>query len=199
MIFIKVEKDGYKPVGVVRKLERFSTLSGLNITLSPHLSNISGIISNDFFPLKDIPLNLRDKDGNIVASTLSNSNGYYEFSDVRIDKNYFITVGVQSYKHYFSSRFHLSEEDVTNKNIILKSRNLRVYLEVVDALENPLKNKKISINKIIYSTDSNGFLLLELPENTQNIVIRGVGYNYYNKMDLSSVYKDPYQVVIKIK
>ncbi|MCK5779858.1 MAG: hypothetical protein KAH04_02510 [Psychrilyobacter sp.] len=199
MIFIKVEKDGYKSVGIVRKLERFSTLSGLNVTLSPYLANISGIISNDFFSLKKTPLKLRDTKGNVVANTLSNSIGYYEFSDIKTNENYFISVGVQSYKHYFSSHFYLDREDILNKNIILKNRKVRVYLEVVDYLGAPFKNKKISINKTIYSTDSNGFLLLELPEHTKTIIVRGVEYTFYKKIDLTSIYEDPYQLILKIK
>ena len=199
LLFIKVEKDGYKAFGVVTKLERFSTLSGLKFFLTPYLSNISGIIGNSFNPLSDIHLTLRNSQGEVVANTISNKNGYYEFSDIKINNNYFISVGLQSYKHYYSDIFTLEKDDIINKNIILQGRKIRIHLELLRSSKIPLHNQEVIIEGITYKTDTNGFLLLELPENKKNIDIEIKSYGYQKQIDLTSMSTNPNQLTIIVK
>jgi hypothetical protein len=199
LLFIKVEKDGYKAFGVVTKLERFSTLSGLKIPLTPYLSSISGIIGNSFTPLSSLHLTLRNRQGEIVANTISNQNGYYEFSDIKINNSYFISVGVQSYKYYYSDVFTLTKDDLINKNIILQGRKIRIYLELLKSSKTPLSDQEVIVGGVPYKTDTNGFLLLELPEDTKNIDIEVTSYGYQKQVDLTSMSKSPNQLTIIIK
>ena len=199
LLFIKVEKDGYKAFGVVTKLERFSTLSGLKIPLTPYLSSISGIIGNSFTPLSSLHLTLRNRQGEVVANTISNQNGYYEFSDIKINDSYFISVGVQSYKYYYSDVFTLTKDDLINKNIILQGRKIRIYLEFLSSSRTPLSNQEVIVGGVAYKTDTNGFLLLELPEDTKNIDIEIKSYGYQKQIDLTSMSKSPNQLIIIIK
>ena len=199
LLFIKVEKNGYKAFGVVTKLERLSSLSGLKIPLTPFFSNISGIVRSSFSPLKNIHLTLRNQEGEVVANTISNQSGYYEFSDIKIDKTYFISVGVQSYKYYFSEPFLLTKEDTENKNILLQSRNTRIYLEFLSSSKTPLSYSEIIIEGIKYKTDTNGFLLLELPEGKKNINLEIKSYGYKKQIDLKSMSKNPNHLTLIIK
>ena len=199
LLFIKVEKDGYKAFGVVTKLERFSTLSGLKISLTPYLSNISGIVSNSFTPLSDLHLSLRNKQGEVVANTISNQNGYYEFSDIKINNRYFISIGLQSYKYYYSDIFTVTKDDIINKNIILQGRQIRIHLEFLSNSKTPLSNKEVIIEGITYKTDTNGFLLLDLPENKKNIDIKVKSYGYEKQIDLSTMSTNPNQLTLIIK
>ncbi|MGB6127478.1 MAG: carboxypeptidase-like regulatory domain-containing protein [Psychrilyobacter sp.] len=199
LLFIKVEKDGYKAFGVVTKLERFSTLSGLKISLTPYLSNISGIVSNSFTPLSGLHLSLRNKKGKVVANTISNQNGYYEFSDIKINNSYFISIGLQSYKYYYSDVFNVTKDDITNKNIILQGRQIRIHLEFLNGSKIPLSNKEIIIEGIPHKTDTNGFLLLNLPENKKNIDIKIKSYGYEKQIDLSTMSTNPNQLTLIIK
>lgn len=199
LLFIKVEKKGYKAFGIVIKLERFSNLSGLNISLTPYLSNISGIISNNFTPLSNLNLTLRNLQGEAVANTVSNQNGYYEFSDIKINENYFISIGTQTYQYYYSDVFILTKDDIVNKNIILQSRKIRIHLELLKNSNTPLNNENIIIEGVSYKTDSNGFLLLDLPEDTESINIYIKSYGYQKKINLNSISKNPNQLTLIIK
>jgi len=199
LLFIKVEKNGYKAFGTVTKLERFSNLSGLNISLTPYLSNISGTISNSFTPLSNLNLTLRDLQGKTIANTISNQNGYYEFSDIKINDNYFISVATQNYQYYYSNVFALTKNDVINKNIILQSRKIRIHLELLNSSKIPLSNQNVFIEGVSYKTDSNGILLLNFPENTKNINIKVKSYEYQKQIDLSSIPKNPNQLTLIIK
>lgn len=199
LLFIKVEKDGYKAFGVVTKLERFSTLSGLKISLTPYLSNISGIIGNSFTPLSSLHLTLMNRQGEVVANTISNQNGYYEFSDIKINESYFISVGVQPYKYYYSDVFTLTKDDIINKNIILQGRKIRIHLEFLNSSKTPLSNQEVIVGGVAYKTDTNGFLLLELPEDMKNIDIKVKSYGYLKQIDLTSMSANPNQLTIIIK
>lgn len=199
LLFIKVEKEGYKAFGVVTKLERFSTLSGLKISLTPYLSNISGIVSNSFTPLSNLHLTLRNSQGEVVANTISNQNGYYEFSDIKINNSYFISVGVQAYRYYYSDVFTLTKDDIINKNIILQGRKIRIHLELLTSSKTPLRNQEVIIEGVVYKTDTNGFLLLELPENKKNIDIQVKSYGYQKQIDLTAMSTNPNQLTIIVK
>ena len=199
LLFIKVEKDGYKAFGVVTKLERFSTLSGLKISLTPYQSNISGIISDNFTPLSNIHLTLRDKQGEIVANTISNKNGYYEFSDIQINNNYFISVGLQSYKYYYSDPFTLTKDEILNKNIILQGKKIRINLEFLNPSKTPLSNKTITVEGVNYITDTNGFLLLDLPENKKYIALEIKSYKYKKQVNLTSMSTNPNQLTLIVE
>ncbi len=199
LLFIKVQKDGYKAFGVVTKLERFSTISGLNISLTPYLSNVSGIVGNSFTPLGSLHLTLRNQEGEVVANTISNPNGYYEFSDIKINNSYFISVGAQSYKYYYSDVFTLTKEDLINKNIILENREIQIHLELLNGSKTPVSNQEVIIEGITYKTDTNGFLLLEFPEDKKNINIEVMSYGYYKQIDLTSMSTNPNQLTLIIK
>ncbi len=199
LLFITAQKEGYKSFGIVSKLERFSSLSGLKIPLTPFLSNISGIISNSFFPLKNMILTLRDKEGNIVANTISNQNGFYEFADININGEYFISVGDPAYKHYYSDFFVLGKKDIINKNIILESKNSRIYIKFLNANNLPLSNIKVNVQDKIYTTDTNGFLLLELPEKTKSINVKVNSYNYNKKINIENLNDNPNKLTLIIK
>lgn len=199
LLFIKVEKNGYKAFGIVTKLERFSSLSGLKISLTPYLSNISGIVSNSFTPLNKIHLTLRNRQGEAVANTISNQNGYYEFSDIKINNSYFISVGVQPYKYYYSDIFTLTKDNLINKNIILQSRKIRLHLEFINSFNIPLNDQEILIDGVIYKTDTNGFLLLELSEGVKNIDIKIKLYDYQKQINITSTSINPDQLTLIIK
>lgn len=199
LLFIKVQKDGYKAFGVVTKLERFSTISGLNISLTPYLSNVSGIVGNSFTPLGSLHLTLRNQEGEVVANTISNPNGYYEFSDIKINNSYFISVGAQSYKYYYSDNFILTKKDLINKNIILENRKIQIHLEFLNNSKTPVSNQEVIIEGITYKTDTNGFLLLEFPEDKKNINIEVTSYGYYKQIDLTSMSTNPNQLTLIIK
>jgi len=198
LLFIKVEKEGYKSFGLVTKLGRFSSISGLEISLDPILANISGTISSSFSPKKNIQLTLRDEKGEVVATSLSNEHGFYEFYDIKVNQKYFISVGTQDYKHYYSKPFLLKEEGITNKNIILQERETRLYLEFL--FENkPLSKKEVIINSKIYKTDTNGFILLNLSEGTKSININIKNYNFRKIINLRDINTNPNHLTIEVR
>jgi len=199
LLFIKAEKNGYKSFGLVTKLERFSSLSGLKVTLNPYFSNISGTIGSSFSPKSNIQLALRNESGEIIANTISNENGYYEFSDININNKYFITVGVQSYNYYYSKPFTLGKNDLNNKNIILEDRKIRLYLEFLKNSKTPLSQNEITINDKLYKTDTNGFILLELPEDTQSLEVKVKSYNFHKIINLKNIEKNPNLLTIIVK
>ena len=199
LLFIKADKSGYKSFGLVTKLERFSSLSGLKITLKPYLSNISGTIGSSFSPKKNIQLALRNESGEIIANAISNENGYYEFSDININHKYFISVGAQSYKYYYSKPFILGKEDLTNQNIILDGRNIRLYIEFINSSKTPINRKEVLVNGKSYKTDTNGFVLLELPEDTKFLEVKLESYGFQKTINLKNIENDPNLLTIVVK
>jgi hypothetical protein len=199
LLFIKAEKPGYKSFGLVTKLERFSSLSGLKVILQPNLSSISGTVGSSFSPKENIQLTLRDESGQIVANAISNKNGYYEFPDININHKYFISVGAQSYKYYYSKKFTLGQKDLKNKNIILENRSIRLYLEFLKTSKKPLDQKEVIIDGKSYQTDTNGFILLELPEDSKNIKVKIKSHGFNKTISLRSMSENPNLLTIIIK
>ena len=199
LLFIKVEKDGYKSFGMVKKLERFSSLSGQKIILEPYLSNISGTISNSFYPLSNIHLVLRNTKGEMVANAISNENGYYEFPDLNINQKYYIDVGARGYRYYSSNPIILTRDYLQDQNIFLQSKDIRLFLEFIDSSDIALSNIKVKINNKNYNTDTNGFVLLTLPPGTNSINIDLPSYNYKKNIHLKSTTKNPDKIRIVIK
>ena len=199
LLFIKAEKDGYKSFGLVTKLERFSSLSGLQVSLKPYLSNISGTVGSSFSPKENIQLALRNESGEIIANAISNENGYYEFPDININHKYFISVGEQSYKYYYSKPFILGKKDLTNQNIILESRDIRLYIEFIRPAKIPISKKEILINGESYQTDTNGFVLLDLPEDSSFLEVEIESYGFHKTINLKNISKNPNLLTIVVK
>lgn len=195
-LFIKAEKEGYKAYGKIIKLERFSKLSSIQIKLMPFLINISGIVQDHISPIKEIPLVLKDIKGNQVAVTKSNENGFYEFPDIDINNKYFISVGGTSYRYFQTSSFKPTKEDMKDKNILLVDKKPRFFIHFKDLEKKSLPKVNVLINNRTYTTDTNGFLLLQLREGTSKLLIEIPKYKFTKKIDREGFTEDPNQLTI---
>ena len=170
--FIKIEKNGFRPYGTIKKVERFSTMNNLRFSLNPYLSSVSGFLTDGVKPLKNIKLSLYDGEDRFTASSLSGENGYYEFPDLNISKEYYIKVSDSDYFEYSSKKFILGKNDFENFNLIISSSSLKFILELSKPDGEIVNNELVLINGQEFITDINGIIIDELKNFLQDENIR---------------------------
>lgn len=119
IITILGQKDGYIENGLVRNVEKNSSITNIEIQLTRIKSTISGIVTNGVKPLRNTTVVLRDKDFNKIASTKTNNDGFYEFYKIPSRKKVFITVMENNKVLLKSDTFDL-DKDIKDYNLILE-------------------------------------------------------------------------------
>ncbi len=168
IIFIKVSKKGYYHNGIVQKVDKYSSISNLEVILAQKVYSIDGVLTNGIQPLPNQRLDLYNKNGKKILSTLSGKNGYYEFLDVPATDKYYIRLASKEYDLFTSETIQLNK-NLKNYNISLKPKKRKVILQVVDRNSNKLKDQNIVIESKEYKTDSNGIISFIPPKKRINI------------------------------
>lgn len=113
------KKEGFIQNGLIRKIDRQSSITNLEIVLNKSKFNVQGIVTDGVKALINIPVTIHDEDINKISTVLSNENGYYEFDGIDGDKNVFISVSDPNYKRYKTPLFRL-DKNITDNNLILE-------------------------------------------------------------------------------
>lgn len=113
------KKDGYLQNGLIRKIDKQSSITNLEIILNKSKFNIQGIVTDGIKALVNIPVTIHDEDINKISTVLSNENGYYEFNGIEGDKDVFISVSDPNYKRFKTPLFRL-DKNINDKNLILE-------------------------------------------------------------------------------
>ncbi|WP_319204121.1 carboxypeptidase-like regulatory domain-containing protein [uncultured Ilyobacter sp.] len=162
LVMIRVNKEGFFSHGLVRRVEKFSTISNLEIQLKRKLYKISGILSDGVKPIKGEKIDLITPRGKRIASTLSGENGYFEFLDIPATATFKVSVKIADFKPYESPEMTLKEE-ISNFNIIMNHGSRQVILEITDASDTPVKNSIFILDGKKVSSDSNGIISYNTP------------------------------------
>lgn len=114
-------KPGFIQNGAIRKIDRQSSITNLEIVLIKTKFNIEGVVTDGVKALVNIPVTIHDEDINKIATVVSNENGYYEFNGIEGDKDVYISVSDPSYKRYKSELFRL-DKNIDDFNLILEKK-----------------------------------------------------------------------------
>lgn len=79
IVTILAQKDGYTQNGVVRTIEKDSSITNIEIPLTREKYSISGVVTNGVKALPNVELQLMGEDLNKITSTRTDENGYFEF------------------------------------------------------------------------------------------------------------------------
>ncbi|WP_319369871.1 carboxypeptidase-like regulatory domain-containing protein [uncultured Ilyobacter sp.] len=187
LVLIRVDKDGFFSNGLVRRIEKFSTISNLEIQLKRKLYKVSGVLSDGVKPIKSQKIDLISPGGKRIASTLSGENGYFEFLDIPATDIFKVSVKISDFKPYSSPEISL-KEDINNFNIIMNRGSRQVILEITDNSDIPIKNSPFTLDNKIIKSDSNGIISYQTPSEEINLLYK----NQKKKISLEkerSVYK----------
>lgn len=117
IISIFAKKDGFYGTGTSIFAKKNSVFKKINLKLEAKNYFISGSIANGVNFIKNTKIDLYDIDkGKIIASTTSNDDGFYNFSDLPFIKNAVLKV-----KNHSSVVFSLNK-DFTNFNIFFNQK-----------------------------------------------------------------------------
>ncbi|BDU49793.1 carboxypeptidase-like regulatory domain-containing protein [Haliovirga abyssi] len=172
LIFIKVEKDGFKSKGTVKNVNKYSTLSGLDFKLEQIYSSIKGTLTNGINPLENIKITLINLDNNSKTTTLSSQNGSFQFDSVPILNTYTIEIDNKNYTKYINKKFSINNNEVKIFNILLKDNKVKIILELKNSDENPLSNTKLKINNKEYTSDINGIVEYSTINNFKDLSLK---------------------------
>lgn len=181
LVLIKVDKEGFFSHGLVRRVEKFSTISNLEIKLERKLYKISGVLSDGVKPIKSEKIDLINSRGKRIASTLSGENGYFEFLDISATDTFKISIKIQNFKTYNSPEMTL-KEDLKNFNIIMNHESRQIILEVTDSSGAPIKNSLFTLDNKSISSDSNGIISYLTPSEEISLIYK----NEKKKISLES-------------
>ncbi len=155
LVLVKIEKKGFFSHGIVRRIEKFSTVSNLEVEIKRKVYQITGVLSDGIRPIKSERIDLINSSGIRVASTLSGENGYFEFIGIPATEDFRISVRLSNFKPYTSRVFNL-KENLNNFNIIMKKPSRQIILEVTDNSGAPFVNTNFNLDGHPVKTDSNG-------------------------------------------
>ena len=117
---ILCQKKGYIQNGTVRKIEKDSYVSNIEITLTRARYSITGTVFSDTKALSGLKLQLMTRDYNKIATTTSSENGFFEFYKIPGDRKVFIMISKDNKIIKRSELINL-DKDIKNFNILLKS------------------------------------------------------------------------------
>lgn len=92
IVTILAQKHSFFQNGVVRKVEKNSSISNIEIPLKKIRYSITGTITNGIKALPNIQLQLLTEDNNKITTTYSNENGYFEFYKIPGNREVFISI-----------------------------------------------------------------------------------------------------------
>lgn len=123
----------------------------------------------------------RPTDSLLVATILSDSNGFFHFSFVRAG-NYYLEIRSVSYQIFYSGTIGVAGKSVALMPFILTERRTRLAAVTVQALSKPLEMKEgklvFNVDKSISASGANAFELLKrMPgisvDPDDNLVLKG--------------------------
>ncbi len=200
LVFIKSNAKGYYPSGKIERVEAFSTKSISDIIVQERYSTISGTVTNGILPLSSVRINLYNEKGEFIASTLTSSNGFYRFDDVKIVDRYYVKVDNNKYLPYESSIFSVEEKVVRNFNILLNDNNVNFVIELTSVNGTDREGVEVLVNGLKYRSDLNGIIneriLAKVPLET--IKVKIPKFNFYKEYLLKDLGKEPYLIKIQI-
>ncbi|WP_372715035.1 hypothetical protein, partial [Ilyobacter sp.] len=171
LVLIRVDKEGFFSHGLVRRVEKFSTISNLEIQLKRKIYKISGVLSDGVKPIKSQKIDLVSPGGKRLASTLSGENGYFEFLDIPATDTFKVSVKIPDFKTYNSREMTL-KEDINNFNIIMNRGSRQIILEVTDSSGAPVKNSVFTLDNKNITSDSNGIISYITPSDEISLVYK---------------------------
>ena len=171
LVLIRVDKEGFFSHGLVRRVEKFSTISNLEIQLKRKMYKISGVLSDGVKPIKSQKIDLVSPGGKRLASTLSGENGYFEFLDIPATDTFKVSVKIPDFKTYNSREMTL-KEDINNFNIIMNRGSRQIILEVTDSSGAPVKNSVFTLDNKNITSDSNGIISYITPSDEISLVYK---------------------------
>lgn len=118
IITILAQKNSFFQNGVVRKIEKNSSITNIEIPLSKIRYSITGIVTNGIKALDKIELQLVNEDNSKITTTYSDENGYFEFYKIPSNRKVFILV-LKDNKILKKTELIDLNKDIKDFNIIL--------------------------------------------------------------------------------
>lgn len=118
IITILAQKNSFFQNGVVRKIEKNSSITNIEIPLSKIRYSITGIVTNGIKALDKIELQLVNEDNSKITTTYSDENGYFEFYEIPSNRKVFILV-LKDNKILKKTELIDLNKDIKDFNIIL--------------------------------------------------------------------------------
>ena len=118
IITILAQKNSFFQNGVVRKIEKNSSITNIEIPLSKIRYSITGIVSNGIKALDKVELQLVNEDNSKITTTYSDENGYFEFYKIPSNRKVFILV-LKDNKILKKTELIDLNKDIKDFNIIL--------------------------------------------------------------------------------
>jgi hypothetical protein len=200
LLMIKVEKKGIKSRGVVKMLNRFSTLTGVDFKVEEIVSSIEGSITDGSTPLSNIQVQLFSE-GKLIKSVISKQDGSFSFESLPSFKKYKIIIENINYLKYISTDIELTASFFKDFNIILNKNIASILLDFRNSSNIPISNTDILINNSIYKTDINGFIeiIVKLSDEFSilNISIPSLTYSEVIEIPKNSSFPLKKSIIIK--
>jgi len=194
--FISIEKDGYKPFGLIRNIKKNISLS-MNFFLETHYYMISGYITDSVFPIKNQTIKLKNRNEKEIASTSSNEDGYYEFSNIPLLKGYYISASSKKYSSYSSDLLLFKGKHEIEHNLFMKKVGKKIHLELYRGII-PISDTVAYIDGKEYLSDSNGFIIMNtFNKNSLNLSIPK--YSYKKKLNLRKNDFNPIRIEVNTR
>lgn len=92
IITVLAQKHSFFQNGVVRKIEKNSSITNIEIPLTKVRYSITGTLTNGIRALSKIQLQLSTEDNTKITTTYSDENGYFEFYKIPGNRKVFISI-----------------------------------------------------------------------------------------------------------
>ncbi|MGM0508125.1 MAG: hypothetical protein ACQERZ_03045, partial [Fusobacteriota bacterium] len=174
LVMMKLFKKGYHTKGTVKKVDKFSTISGVDFQLQPFLSSIQGTVLHKGTPIKDTTVNLVDGDDDVIISTKTKDSGEFELNNIPVFKEYKIKIQEDKFIDYSSDTILIKKEPIDDFIINLNKNIFSIILEVKDNNEAPISNLEVKYGEQSLNTDASGIISFDIPRDTnlKNIQLR---------------------------
>lgn len=118
IVTILAQKYSFIQNGVVRKVEKNSSITNIEVTLTKVKYNITGTIVDGVKALSGVELQLVNEDNSKITTVYSDENGHFEFYKIPGNREVFIFV-VKDNKILKKTELITLDKDIKNFNIIL--------------------------------------------------------------------------------
>ncbi len=110
--------QGYDDNIFIQNITRVSSVTDLKIVLNKKYITVSGNITDGINSLASVKISAYLENGELISSTTSKENGYYELNNLPSDEPFYIVATLKNFQDSTSS-FFLSTTNIENNNIIL--------------------------------------------------------------------------------
>lgn len=118
IITVLAQKHSFLQNGIVRKIEKNSSITNIEITLSKIRYTITGVVTDGIKALDKIELQLINEDNSKITTVYSDENGYFEFYKIPGNREVSILV-LKNNKILKKTELINLDKDIQNFNIIL--------------------------------------------------------------------------------